>query len=80
MRRVNWKDFFAILGIALMYLIGGMTIAIGSLIISTNDGYHWFVWVYRIVGPISMSIFLLMTMFAFEVLIEGYHRKKFGHK
>lgn len=66
--RRNWRDFFSILGISFVYLVLGLCISIGSLVISANDGYHWMIWIYRIVGPLTMSMLLLCVLFSFQVL------------
>lgn len=59
-----------------MYLIVGMTIALSAIYLSVVTEHRWLIWVYRIIGPISMTIFLLLILMAFEVLNERFPVKK----
>jgi len=68
--RRNWKGFFQVLLIGLLYLIVGMTIALSAIYLSVATECRWLIWVYRVVGPISVTIFFLLTIFAFQVLNE----------
>lgn len=72
----NWKSFFQVLLIGLVYLTVGMTIALSAVYLSVATEYKCLIWVYRIIGPISLTIFLLLILMAFEVLNERIPVKK----
>ena len=67
-RKRNWKDFFKILGIASMYLVGGMTLAMSSAYLAFTTEHHWLIWIYRLLAPLSTMIFLLILTMAFQAL------------
>ena len=68
--RRNWKGFFQVLLIGLMYLIMGLTISLSAIFLAAATECKWLIWVYRIIGPISLTIFLLLILMAFQVLNE----------
>lgn len=70
MEHRNWKGFFQVLLVGLVYLAMGLAIALSAVFLSMATENKWLIWVYRIVGPISVSIFLLLSIMAFEVLNE----------